>query len=394
MLVKKLYPPHNNRMTRFIFIVVLSLLFQSHAMFRRVETTPVPVDRILTNFTKRALTETNNFELLHVIARLHSLSHARAASNWTAEVIKMKVPNRSIKGEELVDVPEVPPREVHAPNTPEQKAKASEHLNEAIKFYRQAATLKPTNQLVLLGYGWCQIQAGQTNQAKAILRRAVQTAWQSERSLPGFLDLRSTTEEAIDYLLPLLDPGKDEAERTTLIAMKADANALVKSYHWVTPILLPLQPNLAPSALINTNASVAFDLDGSANPNLRWQWITTNAAWIVHLPQGGRVTSALQMFGNVTFWMFWENGYHALGSLDDNADGLLTGDELRGIRLWHDRNSDGICDPTEILELSQLGITALDTHYTNQNEVLSSPSGARFVDGSTRPTFDLILHSR
>jgi hypothetical protein len=100
------------------------------------------------------------------------------------------------------------------------------------------------------------------------------------------------------------------------------------------------------------------------------------------------------MFGNVTFWMFWENGYHALASLDDNADGLLTGDELRGIHLWQDQNSDGICDSNEILELSQLGITALDTHYTNQNEILTSPSGARFIGGSARPTYDIILGSR
>jgi hypothetical protein len=102
------------------------------------------------------------------------------------------------------------------------------------------------------------------------------------------------------------------------------------------------------------------------------------------------------MFGSVTFWMFWENGYHALASLDDNADGLLTRDELRGIRLWQDRNSDGICDPSEIVELSQLGITALDTRYIYiiDNQLATSPTGAHFLDGSTRPTFDIILQQR
>ena len=65
----------------------------------------------------------------------------------------------------------------------------------------------------------------------------------------------------------------------------------------------------------------------------RWEWIRTNAAWVVHLPQGGEVTSALQMFGSVTFWVFWENGFHALRSLDDNGDGEIAGEELRGMRV-------------------------------------------------------------
>jgi hypothetical protein len=41
------------------------------------------------------------------------------------------------------------------------------------------------------------------------------------------------------------------------------------------------------------------------------------------------LTSALQLFGNVTFWMFWSNGFEAMRALDDNQDGTLAGGELR-----------------------------------------------------------------
>jgi hypothetical protein len=44
------------------------------------------------------------------------------------------------------------------------------------------------------------------------------------------------------------------------------------------------------------------------------------------------ITSALQLFGNVTFWMFWRDGYAAMSALDDNGDGVLSGDNCRGWR--------------------------------------------------------------
>jgi hypothetical protein len=51
--------------------------------------------------------------------------------------------------------------------------------------------------------------------------------------------------------------------------------------------------------LTNPNARVAFDLDGSGLPR-KWGWITPKAAWLVYDPAGeGRITSGLQMFGNV-----------------------------------------------------------------------------------------------
>jgi hypothetical protein len=384
-------------MTRLIFIVVLCLLPCSRAMWMRVETTPIPVDRVLTNLTKRAATETNNFELFHAIARLHSLSYARASSNWVVNVAtnassatRFKIPAQTNQLPFFGHGPAFPPTNVAPASTSSTKTAANAHLLKAVQFYQRATTLNPTNEFVFLGLGWCQTQAGQTNEAKAALRRAVSLASQHEKMQNMYLP-KTVTEETIDYLVSLLDPETDKNEIQQLSALAAKASRIPR---YVTPLVIPLRSGLPVAALINTDASIAFDLDGSGIPNRKWQWITTNAAWIVHLPLGSRVTSALQMFGNVTFWMFWENGYHALASLDDNADGLLKGDELRGIRLWHDQNSDGICGPNEILELSALGITALDTRYTIDNQLATSHTGAHFVDNSTRPTFDIILQQR
>jgi hypothetical protein len=364
-------------MTRFILVVVLCFHFPTaNARFAHFETAPVPVDRVLTNLTKRLEGKTNDFELLHVLARLHSLSYARAASNWLVKVYTNATPTTFSPQSETefnLDLtrPGFPPENVTPGKTLEQNAAAKAHLAKAIDFYQRAAAVNPSREIVQIGLGWCQVQAGDTNAAKKTLRRAVKTAWANEKT-SGHTTW-STTAEAIGYLRPLLDRKADKKELDDLTRIAERAHKLQR---YVTPIVIPLQPNLTPTDLINTNASVTFDLDGSADPNRCWQWINTNAAWIVHLPQGGPVTSALQMFGNVTFWMFWENGYHALASLDDNADGLLTGEELSGIRLWHDQNSDAKSTPNEILELRQLGITALDTRYTTKTKS-QSPQPAR-----------------
>jgi hypothetical protein len=359
------------------------------AKWARVETTAVPVDRVLSNLTTRLAKNTNDFQLLHNLARLHSLSYARAASNWLVEVQTNQ--NGLASNSDLQPFfgsgdPGFPPSEVAPLASETSQVAAKKHLAAATEFYKRCTLVNPTNEIPWIGLGWCQLQAGQTNAAKQTLRAAVKLARAKEQTGSGWA---SPTAEAITYLRSVLDRKSDKKELDDLTRIAEQAHKVPR---WVTPLVIPLQSNLTPSDLINTNASVSFDLDGSGIPNRQWQWINTNAAWIVHLRQGGPVTSALQMFGNVTFWMFWENGYHALASLDDNADGLLTGEELRGIRLWHDQNTDGRSTPNEIIELHQLGITALDTRYTTQHQIPTSPTGARFTDNSTRPTYDIILH--
>jgi hypothetical protein len=103
---------------------------------------------------------------------------------------------------------------------------------------------------------------------------------------------------------------------------------------------------------VDRSARVRFDADGSGLAR-EWTWLTSDAAWLVYDPKGtGKVDSALQMFGNVSFWRFWQNGYEALRSLDDNGDGQLTGVELAGLALWHDINGSGCSEPGEVRPLS------------------------------------------
>jgi hypothetical protein len=102
------------------------------------------------------------------------------------------------------------------------------------------------------------------------------------------------------------------------------------------------------------------------------------------------------MFGGVTFWMFWNNGYEALRSLDDNGDGVLTGVELKGLAIWRDVNGSGFSEEGEVRSLAYWGITEVSCRYTSdwdsRNRIAWSERGVTFRDGSTRPTYDIVLH--
>ena len=101
-----------------------------------------------------------------------------------------------------------------------------------------------------------------------------------------------------------------------------------------------------------------------------------------------------QMFGSVTWWIFFENGYQALDALDDNRNGQLAGDELIGIRVWFDKNSNGISEPGEVVDLNTLGIKSIGTKPTGETEGMPMhESGITLTNGAKIPTYDWIAKS-
>jgi hypothetical protein len=255
--------------------------------------------------------------------------------------------------------------------------------------------LAPDNLGAALGYAWCIEQSGQKHKAIENYRMVIKTAWEKEKDLKeAGLGWHSVTAEAAGYLIPLLDKDADQKEIATL-RERIDKMGTVS--RTVTPIVIPLRDGLTARDLEDHTADVAFDADGTGWQQ-RWTWIARDSGWLVYDPRvTGKVTSALQLFGNVTFWIFWENGYHALASLDDDRDGILAGEELQGLAIWQDLNSNALCDPGEVRPLADWGIVAVSCRYVTEmnrpDRIAYSPRGVFFRDGSNRPTYDIILHA-
>jgi hypothetical protein len=159
----------------------------------------------------------------------------------------------------------------------------------------------------------------------------------------------------------------------------------------ITPIVFCFAKHSSLSDLLAPDLQVPFDLDGDGIVEL-WPWVKPTTGILVWNPDGkGLVTSGRQLFGSVSWWLFFTDGYHALDALDDNRDGKLTGHELLGISIWFDRDSDGRSDPEEVLPLETLQIASLATRSSGKER--HSPmnaSGLTLTNGRVLPTYDWI----
>jgi len=405
-----------------MMLVCLLPIQPAHARFMLYQTERVPIGRVLTNLQQRLATNSQNVELLYQLARVHSMAYATNLSVMSV---------RKDSAEPVFAQPDsdtgVPPQ-ISLRTTPEAQVDALRHLTNAIGYYQSAAKLvlkssMPQNRWLVVpihvGLAWCFDQAGRRDDAIEGYRDALQLAWRNE--VDGEFTLRERaswswdrlragqnpfakpqrgyigpgvcySDEIIGYLLKLLDPKSDAKE---IAQLQADRKQLRSMGRAITPVLVPLRNELKLDELVDASAQVAFDLDGSGERN-HWGWITTNAAWLVYDHDGsGRITSGLQLFGNVTFWIFWPDGYAALASLDDDGDGKLIGEELRGLALWHDRNSNGVSDPGEVTAIAEWGIVAIDCQRElHLSGIPFSPHGVILHDGATRATYDWIAPSR
>jgi len=159
----------------------------------------------------------------------------------------------------------------------------------------------------------------------------------------------------------------------------------------ITPIVFSLRRNASYHSVVRPDHAVPFDLDGTGKPQ-RYSWLKPDTGMIVWDPDGtGRITSGRQLFGSVTWWIFWTNGYRALDALDDSRDGKLSGVELKGIGVWFDRNGDGICEPGEVVSLASLGIKAISCRASGREDgTLFSRTGIEMQNGDTLKSWDWI----
>jgi hypothetical protein len=286
-----------------------------------------------------------------------------------------------------------------------------QYASQAIKNFQKAISMDPNNGLYHLGLASLMEQYINylkeinqkeipedfrniiLNQARDIYLNAYELSIKYDlspgRKLPAFA--HTVSYEAGNAYIRLVEMQKSITESQKAKIFEISKNISKVPFGIITPIVFSLEENSSPIELLGQDLQVKFDLDGDGNVEL-WPWVKPTTGILVWNQDGkGSITSGRQMFGSVTWWLFFNDGYHALDCLDDNRDGALTGSELRGISAWFDVNSNGQSEPSEIKSLDELGIVSISVKSTGtENGWPANKNGITLKTGRTIETYDWI----
>jgi hypothetical protein len=126
--------------------------------------------------------------------------------------------------------------------------------------------------------------------------------------------------------------------------------------------------------LTSAAAGVQFDFFGSGKKvQISWTNAESDDAFLVLDRNGnGLIDSAKEMFGNITAQPLSQhpNGFLALAEFDHtaqggNSDGVIDNKDavFSRLRVWQDKNHNGISEPGELLTLGQVGIDIIGLDY-------------------------------
>jgi hypothetical protein len=216
----------------------------------------------------------------------------------------------------------------------------------------------------------------------------------SEQPIWGSMEDYVAYEAATNYVNIVGARGALPDERVRLDVAKATVKAFndLPRPNAITPIIFPTDAARSLGDLLGAGRTTRFDLDGSGR-HLEWPWVNGTTGILVWDPdRTGAITSGRQLFGSVTWWFFFKNGYEALASLDDNGDTILSGPELRGLAVWVDGNGNGVSDPGEVTPVESFGVASISTVGASvEDGAPCNHEGMRGSAGWTRPTFDWVV---
>lgn len=363
--------------------------------------TQMPVARLLKNVQAYVKTHPKDAHGYYTLGRINSAAFAQ-----DTETIGVYT---------FGPLPEVPAHSSLIPpprnRTKPLSARTLTYLSDALRNYQQATVLSSADGLTWLGLGFqCEealpfpkaiVQASVALNDRSLdaekLRQRGLLAYRKAYALTVKKDSSETvgpanpvSVEAAQGILRLqANRSLSSEDQKEVAEMRQRITTFQNQPRMVTPILISFERQASLTDLLAPEKHVGFDLAGDGLGR-KWSWVKPTTGILVWDPQHtGKITSGLQLFGSVTWWLFWKDGYEPLAALDNNRNGWLEDKELQGIAVWFDRNGNGISDKGEVVSLSALSIKRIAAHAAKVDDgVPVNQEGIQLRDGSSLKTFD------
>lgn len=109
-----------------------------------------------------------------------------------------------------------------------------------------------------------------------------------------------------------------------------------------------------------------FDLSGDER-NEFCEWPGAKDGLLVKPEEDGSIRGAENLFGTAGGY---RDGYVKMSeTLDVDKNGWVEGNELEGLYLWQDKNTDGICSKDELTTVQSWGVQKISTDHKNFTSV-------------------------
>jgi len=154
---------------------------------------------------------------------------------------------------------------------------------------------------------------------------------------------------------------------------------------------------------VSANSGITFDFDGDGLKT-GTGWLNAEDGFLVlDRNNNGTIDNGGELFGVDTVKSdstLAKNGFDALRDLDTDGNGVFDAYDalFEQVRVWQDKNQDGISQADELKTLTELGISAihLESNSTNRADNgnrINATGTIDFTDGSTSTAANLELAS-
>jgi hypothetical protein len=178
--------------------------------------------------------------------------------------------------------------------------------------------------------------------------------------LDGLLGLTDTLDGILDELEDLLGELEDSLDKAI-------------DYISIDPLAFDLDGDGIQTSSLDNHINFDHNNNGVKTNTA---WLSGNDAWLtLDKNKNGVIDNGAELFGDNTIKQDGttaKDGIDALKDLDDNQDGIINNQDIQfaNLKLWQDKNQDGISQQTELKTLSELGIKSIDLTRTGINKDL------------------------